>query len=336
MSGPGRVVVTGAGGPVGAAVVRELLATGVPTRATDRAGADLERLALAGAETVNADPRLPAEQLAVLQGAAAVIHAGLRFEVGGNARPELLRQNVETTSNLCRAALTLGIGRMVLVSGVSPLTESVTEAEQLCRRFFEQDRLPVVVLRGALIYGEEVPWGLGRLVRFLARFRRSGAPFVPCVPLDTRASHIHAADLGAAAALLARAGEPGEVYEAGEAEPARWRDLVAGAADAAGIRCLGMPALSGTGRLLAGLAEAVVGHERAEKWDSLIARPPIGGAVERVSAAGGGEAIPWELMAQMSRDLVVDSRALRSLGWGNRRGPVLRELRELTEASERG
>ena len=115
------VLVTGAAGHVGSALVRELLADGESVRALAMPGEDIAGLRGLGVQIVEGDVLDPATLEMALVGAEAVYHlAGIISIMPG--KDALMRQvNVVGTANVARLARIAGVRRMVYVSSIHAL-----------------------------------------------------------------------------------------------------------------------------------------------------------------------------------------------------------------------
>ncbi|MBE3064287.1 MAG: SDR family NAD(P)-dependent oxidoreductase, partial [Spirochaetes bacterium] len=115
------VLVTGAAGHVGSALVRELLADGESVRALAMPGEDIAGLRGLGVQIVEGDVLDPSTLEMALAGAEAVYHlAGIISIMPG--KDALMRQvNVVGTANVARLARLAGVRRMVYVSSIHAL-----------------------------------------------------------------------------------------------------------------------------------------------------------------------------------------------------------------------
>lgn len=194
-SGAQTVLVTGASGFVGRAVVRALAADRrFACRAAYRQQPGKE--APAGAEIlVTGDITDGGGWNEALAGADAVVHtvarAHILHETANDALAAYRRINVEGTLALARRAAAVGVKRFVFLSSIKvngeatpadrPFTEDDTpapldaygisklEAEQGLVAIARETGLEVVVLRPPLIYGPGVKGNLERLMRLVAR-----------------------------------------------------------------------------------------------------------------------------------------------------------------------
>ena len=115
------VLVTGAAGHVGSALVRELLADGEIVRALVMPGEDIAGLRGLDVQIVEGDVLDPSTLEMALAGAEAVYHlAGIISIMPG--KDALMRQvNVVGTANVARLARLAGVRRMVYVSSIHAL-----------------------------------------------------------------------------------------------------------------------------------------------------------------------------------------------------------------------
>ncbi len=122
MTGPRRILVTGATGGLGLALVGAVAAAGHRVRATGRSRAHEARISALGAEFVPADLTAPGAAEPLCDGVDSVIHAAALTSGWGPPAPfEAI--NVEATRALLGAARRAGCGRFVLVSSPSIFAE---------------------------------------------------------------------------------------------------------------------------------------------------------------------------------------------------------------------
>lgn len=111
-----RVVVTGAAGRLGRAVVSLLAEQSVDLLAVDR-----EPMPSASTPTLRADLCDLGQAYGALAGAGAIIHLAAIPAPVGHPPEEVYRTNILSTFNVFEAAATLGIRRVVYASSVSAL-----------------------------------------------------------------------------------------------------------------------------------------------------------------------------------------------------------------------
>jgi nucleoside-diphosphate-sugar epimerase len=267
------VLVTGASGFVGRALVERLLADGVPTLAAVRGAAVLP----AGARQVPAPNLGPdADWRAALDGVACVVHLAARVHVmrDGAADPlaEYRRVNVDGTLALARQAAAAGVRRLVFVSSIKvngedsapgrpfmaddlpapadPYGISKYEAEQALWVLAAQTGLQVVVVRPVLVYGPGVKANFRSLLGWLAR----GLP-LPLGAIHNRRSLVALDNLvDLLTTCVDHPAAAGQVFLASDGEDLSTTELLRRLGEALGrpARLLPLPApwLAGAARLL--------------------------------------------------------------------------------------
>src|SRR5262245_14203251 len=117
----GRVLVTGATGFVGSAIVRAFLAAGYPVRALVRAASPRGNLAGLEIETIEGDI-LDVNAIAhAMSGVTSVAHAAADYRLWARDPEAIVHTNVEGTRTVMRAALAAGVERVVYTSSVATL-----------------------------------------------------------------------------------------------------------------------------------------------------------------------------------------------------------------------
>ena len=180
----GKVLVTGATGFTGGALVRRLATHNAPVRALVRDRARAAPLADLGVEIVDAQLHDPAALREAMRGVDVVYHIAALYRQQG-VEPRLFREvNTAAVQHLLDAAIATGVGRFVHCSTIGvhghikqpPAAEdapfapgdvyqqSKLEGERIAARYMDEARLPITIFRPAGIYG---PGDL----RFLKLFR---------------------------------------------------------------------------------------------------------------------------------------------------------------------
>ena len=227
----GRVVVTGATGFVGSAIVRSLVAAGYPVRAVCRASSRRDNLAGLDIDIVDADI-CDAEAVArAMAGGRYLAHAAADYRLWARDPGAITHTNVVGTRTVMEAALRAGVERIVYTSSVAtlalrrgdeaadetvPLTEaaavgaykrSKVVAERLVDTMIARDALPAVIVNPSTPIGPRdiKPTPTGRIIVEAACGRIPG--FV-----DTGLNLVHVDDVATGhVAALAR-GNVGERY----------------------------------------------------------------------------------------------------------------------------
>ncbi len=272
-----RVLVTGADGFVGTALVQRLRARGVEVvAATRRAKPDCVAVGDLDGAT---------DWSHALQGCEAVIHTAARahqvFDTSAETLAAFRTINTEATLNLARQALAAGVSRFVFVSSVkvngegrdTPYREedapaphdayalSKLEAEQGLLALCRGSAMEAVIVRPPLVYGPGLKGNLATLVKAV----RAGLP-LPLGAVRNRRSLIGLTNLAECLILCAdRAMTPqaaGEVFFVSDGEDVSTPELLRLVAMAYGVRARLLPVPQGLLRLLARL---VGKSEQAER-----------------------------------------------------------------------
>jgi nucleoside-diphosphate-sugar epimerase len=243
---PERVLVTGATGFVGSHVAEAFVQAGYEVRVGARASSDLRWISTLDAERVTLDLRGDPKDLGrAVQNADVIIHAA------GITRARRAEDyhavNAEGAGRLAAAALRAGVRRFVLISSLAargpdgrgyPESDygwSKLEAENHLRSL--QDRMEVVVLRPAAVYGP-------RDTDLLPLFKLARAGWLPVPSNAAPLQPAYAEDVARAA--LAAAREPAGFGPFPVAEDGRyaWSDVVVALERALGrsVRAARLPA----------------------------------------------------------------------------------------------
>lgn len=286
-----RILVTGATGFIGRAVVKSFTAAGHDVRAAvRRAPAPFGPPVEVG---LHGDLDAGVDWGPLVAGMDAVIHlAGIAHTGPGIAEARYDRVNHQATAELASAAQAAGIGRLVLVSTIraqsGPVAERVlTEADEprptdpygRSKRAAEiavsRSDVPFTVLRPVLVYGPGAKGNLRALVRLAA------LPIpLPFGAFTNRRSLVSIENLVAAIAhVLQHDTSSGETYVVADPKPVSFADMVAA--------------------LRAGLGKA----------PGLIAVPP---GLIRLGLTAIGRGHNWD---QLNGQLIVDPAKLIAAGW---------------------
>ena len=250
----GTVVVTGAGGFIGRALVERLRAAGRDVRPVVRE----DRGDVEGAVALGPLEGAPEEALArVLEGAAAVVHLAARAHRrdAGEAGAEAAYRaaNVDATARLARAAVATRVGRFVLASSVKVNGEatrpgrpfrpedpaaprdaygrSKRDAEAALAEACRGSATAPIVLRLPLVIGPGARGNVERLVDAVAAGRT-----LPLGAIDNRRSVLGLANLcDAVVAALDAPTPPAGVHFVAEDEPVSTPALVRSLARALGV-----------------------------------------------------------------------------------------------------
>lgn len=235
MSADGELMlVTGATGFVGSAVVRRLLEAGQRVRALVRATSRLDNLRGLDVETVVGDLCAPETLAPAVQGCRGVFHVAADYRMWVRNPSEIYATNVRGSRNLLVAAARAGVARIIYTSSVatlgtskdgSPADEKTPVsfddmighykrskflAERKVRALAKGRNLDVVIVNPAAPVGPRdiKPTPTGRLILDAARGR------MPAY-VDTGLDIVHVDDVAAGHWLAYQHGERGRRYVLG-------------------------------------------------------------------------------------------------------------------------
>ena len=252
------ILLTGATGTVGSALLRRLTADGRPVRALVRDGQRLgdQRVRVQIALGDLADP--PSFRNA-LRGVDTVVH--LAASIRDQPRGSIEELNAVATLRLVRAAERAGVQRFVFFSALGATHHSRTRffrAKALAEEAVEESELDTTVFRPSIIYAPGDPW-----LTLLDRLSR-----LPALPVsgegDALYQPIWAEDV--ASAVMAGLASPG-IYELAGPELLSYDDIVRISLRAAGRRRrllhLPLPVVRGSLEAL----RRVVGAKAFATWE---------------------------------------------------------------------
>jgi dihydroflavonol-4-reductase len=309
-----RILLTGATGFVGSAVLRRLVAAGEAVRALVRPTSDRAHLDGLPAEVAVGDLLDPDSLARAMEGCAGLYHVAADYRLWTPEPRRVFQANVEGTRNVMLAALAAGIERVVYTSSVAtlgtapdgaaadeatpvdyaamigPYKQSKFRAEAEVRRLVETRGLPAVIVNPSTPVGprDAKPTPTGRMVLEAARGR------IPAY-VDTGLNVVHVDDVAAGHLGAFAKGRIGERYVLG-GEDLALRDILREIA-----RITGRPAP----RLRLSPALVMPIAYLAEAWARL---------------AGGGEPLLTVDGLRMSRNRMFFSseKARRELGYAFR------------------
>lgn len=183
------LLITGANGFLGSAIVSHVARTGLWVRATDRDNTSRVR----EVSYCQADILDPKSLLIAMNGITGVIHAaGLAhiFDKSRFAAASFKTVNADGTANVAAAAAQARVRHLIFVSSVSvyggsssgltesarchpegPYAESKWQAEQRAIEIAQASGMHLTILRLATLYGEGDPGNVARLMRTIDRGR---------------------------------------------------------------------------------------------------------------------------------------------------------------------
>jgi dihydroflavonol-4-reductase len=226
-----RVLVTGASGFVGAAVVRALVARGDEARVIVRENSSRENLGDIDVEIVLGDLRDAAAVERATRGVETLYHVAADYRLWVPNPAEIVANNLDMTRNVMDAALAAGVRRVVYTSSVATLRpqedrspsdetralgpgeaagaykNSKVAAERLVESYVAERGLPAVIVNPSTPIGprDVKPTPTGRVVLDAARGR------IPAF-VDTGLNLAHVDDVAAGHLMAADRGKVGERY----------------------------------------------------------------------------------------------------------------------------
>jgi dihydroflavonol-4-reductase len=231
MTEVGRVLVTGASGFVGSAVVRRLLAAGYPVRAFLRTTSPRGNLSALDVEIVEGDMRDAESVDRAMVGVRYVMHVAADYRLWSSDRAAIRHNNVTGTRTVMEAALRGGVERIVYTSSVAALAlradgqaadeatslaetaaigaykRSKVAAQDLVEAMIARDALPAVIVNPSTPIGPRDirPTPTGRIIVEAASGRMPGY-------VDTGLNLVHVDDVAAGHVAALVHGKIGERY----------------------------------------------------------------------------------------------------------------------------
>ncbi len=248
------LLITGATGFIGSAVLRRLVAAGHRVRALVRADSDRQNLEGMAVETVVGDLRDPESLARAVAGCSGLFHLAADYRLWVPDPDRLYATNVDGTRNVMLAAASAGVARIVYTSSIATLglnadrtpadettpatlddmighyKRSKFLAEAEVRRLADREGLPVVIVNPSAPVGPRdiKPTPTGRMIVEAAAGR------MPAF-LDTGLNLVHVDDVAEGHVLAFERGEVGQRYILG-GENMTLRDILASIAAITGRR----------------------------------------------------------------------------------------------------
>ena len=225
------ILVTGASGFVGSAVVRHLSKAGHQVRALVRSTSSRINLADLRVEIVEGDLRDVESLIRAMTGIRFVFHVAADYRLWAPNPQEIVRTNVEGTRNLMTAALRAGVERIVYTSSVATLKTrldgkasdetfqleaqsavgaykySKVVAERLVETMVAEQKLPAIIVNPSTPIGpgDVRPTPTGRIIV------EAAAGHMPAY-VDTGLNLVHVDDVAAGHLAALQSGRIGERY----------------------------------------------------------------------------------------------------------------------------
>jgi len=268
------ILVTGASGFVGSAVVRRLLDRGWPVRVLVRAKSPRRNLEGLAVETVEGDLIDSVSLRGALKGCTGLFHVAADYRLWTRDPAAMFRANVDGSRDIVLAACEAGVARIVYTSSVAtlglrpsgepadeetpvtfgdmigPYKQSKFRAEEEVRRLIAEQGAPVIIVNPSTPVGPRdiKPTPTGRMIVEAAAGR------MPAY-VDTGLNIVHVDDVAAGHVLAFEKGRIGERYVLG-GENMALRDILREVARLAGRRPPAFRVPHGVVMPIAWLAEA--------------------------------------------------------------------------------
>ena len=223
------VFITGATGFLGKWLTRQLWQQGYRVRILARPSSDTAFFrALVGVEVVTGDIQKEASISAAMAGCQVVVHAAALFRFWGKVE-DFEATNVAGTAHVLEAARRQNVQQIILISSIAvigapqpgsvitettpaipsdPYQQSKYQAEQVARRYIQEHKLKVVIVRLGALYGPGGRYAFNRL--FFEEFLRGWRIQVEGGQRITFPCFVSDAAQGIEAAI--RRGKRGEIY----------------------------------------------------------------------------------------------------------------------------
>jgi dihydroflavonol-4-reductase len=287
MTKSAEVLLTGASGFVGSAVLRELLLNGMAVRALVRPNSRYEDLIARGVQFVEGDLRESGSLGPACAGCRYLFHVAADYRLSLWDSSGVLATNVAGTRNLMEAALRAGIERIVYTSSVAtldrrkdgapadeaenlPLHHAVGAykrskliAEQVVFDMIRHQKLPAIVVNPSTPVGPRDirPTPTGRIVVNAALGR------IPAY-VDTGLNLVHVDDVASGHLAALRRGSIGERYILG-GQNVPFSQMLSEISELVGRKCpkYRIPWYAATPAAIAGEAQAyLTGKEPLVTW----------------------------------------------------------------------
>src|SRR5262245_26177267 len=128
-----RVLITGASGFVGSAVLRALISRGFLVRALVRSSSPRTNLAGIACDIVDGDMRSLDDMLRAAEGARYLFHVAADYRIWAPDPKEIVRNNLEGTRSVMTAAIRAGVEKIVYTSSVATLRPNDAGADEASR-----------------------------------------------------------------------------------------------------------------------------------------------------------------------------------------------------------
>jgi hopanoid-associated sugar epimerase len=325
------ILVTGATGFVGSAVLRALAANGERLRVLARPASDRRNLEGVACEIAEGDMTDPASVGRAMAGVRQLYHVAADYRLWAKDPRELKRANLCGTSAVMEAALAAGVERIVYTSSVAtlraadaativdetaPLAEaeaigaykqSKVAAERLVERMVAESGLPAIIVNPSTPIGprDVKPTPTGRMVLEAAQGK------IPAF-VDTGLNLVHVDDVAAGHLAAMERGRVGERYVLGGQDLAL-RDMLAEIAELTGRRA---PTLALPRAPLYPLAYAAEAVAQVTGKEPMLTRDALKMASHHMFFSSRKAEAELGYAARPHREALADALAwFRAAGW---------------------
>ncbi len=348
-----KVMVNGATGLVGTAIVESFLEDGHTVRVSDLPGSDFRELEKLGLEIIPADIGDVDGICKTVEGMDIVVNVAGIFDFG--ADPALLEAvNHQGVRNVCEAVLKTApnLSRLLQISTVGtygrPVNKPCQEddpkqpgnayeqakwrGEQAAFEYHEKHGLPVSAIRPTLVYGPKAKYGHAMFIGLMALIKASGQERLISLRSGPETHHVHIEDVGRGAKLVALHEDSiGLAYNMVDLNPVDGLTFTKALAEPMGLEVLPLiPYFGPVAKLMHGVAGIMpqallnfINKRMAKQWDELKEQHGLTDDLR--------PRLDQDWIDYMLTDHVYDNTRLKDLGMEWKHPDLVQGLKETIE-----